>query len=222
MKIPKIIHQIWLWGEMPEKFKNFSETWKKNNKDWEYILWNENNIYELKSLDCNIYKKLDNFSEKSDYLRFCIILEYGWVYVDTDFESLKPIEDLIQDADFFIGMTEKFLNTGLFWAVKNHQILQDLVSKTPSRIITHKDSNSFYKLWPAFIDEIINNANCDKLIVPREVFYPFTRFDIINKKNAKNAYAIHHYAMSWNRIWKIKAQLVRTCKYVFKFLNPRF
>lgn len=221
MQIPKVIHQIWLWWKMPAKFKSFTETWKNHNSDWEYILWNEDNIYSLRDLKKSDYKKLSNFSEKSDYLRFCIINEHGWVYVDTDFECLKPLQDLIENTTFFIGMTEKYLNTWLFWSVANHPILNDLLAKTPKRILTHQDENSFYKLWPAFVDEIVNSSKSDKLIVPREVFYPFTRFDIINKNNVPNSYAIHHYAMSWNKTWRIKALIIRSYKALIKFLNPQ-
>lgn len=204
------------------KFKHFAESWKNQNKDWKYILWDEQNIKLLKYLKSSDYERLNNFSEKSDYLRFCIIWEYGWVYVDTDFECLKPLENLIKNTKFFIGITEKYLNTGLFWATPEHPILHDLLDKTPERILTHKNQNSFYKLWPAFVDEVVNNSQLEKLIVPRNIFYPFTRFDLINKNNAQNSYAIHHYAMSWNKVWKIKAFMVKTCKYIFRFLARQF
>ncbi len=40
-------------------------------------MWNEKNIYELLYFEESYFNLLENYSEKSDYLRFCIILEHG-------------------------------------------------------------------------------------------------------------------------------------------------
>ena len=40
--IPKIIHQLWIGPK--ERPSKFMDTWKKNNPDFEYIFWNEEEI----------------------------------------------------------------------------------------------------------------------------------------------------------------------------------
>ena len=42
--LPKIIHQIWLGGQLPEKYRAWSESWKKFNPDWQYILWTDEDV----------------------------------------------------------------------------------------------------------------------------------------------------------------------------------
>ena len=42
MTIPKIIHQLWI-GPKPRPYK-FMKTWEDKHPDYEYILWNEEEI----------------------------------------------------------------------------------------------------------------------------------------------------------------------------------
>ena len=47
--IPKLIHQIWLGDKkLPKNCIPWMKSWKNFNPDWEYKLWNEENIKELK------------------------------------------------------------------------------------------------------------------------------------------------------------------------------
>ena len=45
----KIIHQIWFQGEknIPEKYKPYIESIKKHNKEFNYILWDDQSLQEL-------------------------------------------------------------------------------------------------------------------------------------------------------------------------------
>jgi len=41
-RIPKIIHQIWLGSEFPDKYRSWRQTWLDKHPDWVYILWTDN------------------------------------------------------------------------------------------------------------------------------------------------------------------------------------
>ena len=46
--IPKIIHQIWLGGNMPDAEKSMSAAVKESlDNAWEYRLWTENDVKSL-------------------------------------------------------------------------------------------------------------------------------------------------------------------------------
>ena len=105
VKIPKIIHQIWLGPKRPPGFfLKFRESWQKLHPDWEYRLWTDSDLatYDFDLRD--LYDASDNFGEKSDILRCEILLKYGGVYVDTDFECIKPLDELLYKYDFFTGI----------------------------------------------------------------------------------------------------------------------
>ena len=84
--ISKIIHQIY-WDfsgnnrEMPEKWLKYSNILRKNNKEYEYILWDENSCLEL--IKKNYSWFLDTYInykypiQKVDAVRPFILYHYG-------------------------------------------------------------------------------------------------------------------------------------------------
>ena len=44
-KIPKIVHQTWKSrSDLPETFRPWMTSWLRQNKDWEYWLWSDDDI----------------------------------------------------------------------------------------------------------------------------------------------------------------------------------
>lgn len=39
--VPKLIHQSWSSTELPPKFQRWSDTWRSNHPDWEWVLWSD-------------------------------------------------------------------------------------------------------------------------------------------------------------------------------------
>ncbi len=104
-KIPKIIHQIWLGPKRPPGFfLKFRESWQKLHPDWEYRLWTDAELATLDFEMRDLFDASENYGEKSDILRCELLLKYGGVYVDTDFECLKSIDELLYKYDFFAGI----------------------------------------------------------------------------------------------------------------------
>ena len=94
-QIPKIIHYCWFGkNSIPDKYKNWMESWKKYCPDYEIIEWNESN-YDIKK---NKYMRQAYESQKwgfvPDYARIDIINTYGGIYLDTDVELIKNMDDL--------------------------------------------------------------------------------------------------------------------------------
>ena len=118
MSIPKIIHYCWFGGKpLPNTAIKCIRSWKKHCPDYEIHCWNEKNF------DINVcpYVK-EAYEEKawafvSDYARLWIIYNYGGIYLDTDVELLKNIDNLLK-YDVFMGFENKqYVNTGVgFWA----------------------------------------------------------------------------------------------------------
>jgi FkbM family methyltransferase len=104
--IPKTIHQIWL-GQKPiaERFLKYTETWKKYFPNWEYKLWRDADVAELiaESGLGTFGTDSHNVGACSDIVRYLILKKYGGLYVDTDFECLKPFEQLLTPGCFHYG-----------------------------------------------------------------------------------------------------------------------
>ncbi|CAM9165965.1 unnamed protein product, partial [Heterosigma akashiwo] len=124
-RIPKILHHIWLGGQLPERFQIFVNTWKEKHPivdikqtitththtqhpGWEFIFWDDSAVESFGLENARAYNQAENFGEKSDIARYEILNRFGGVYIDTDFECLGNFEALHQICDFYCGMS----NTG--------------------------------------------------------------------------------------------------------------
>ena len=93
-EIPKIIHYCWFGkNEKPEIVKKCIESWKKYMPDYEIFEWNENNF-----LDTNTYfneaLSMGKYAFASDFARLKIVYENGGIYLDTDVEIIKSLDDI--------------------------------------------------------------------------------------------------------------------------------
>lgn len=208
-KIPKIIHQIWLGGELPAKYKEYAKSWKKYHPDWQYKLWTDADVNDIFITRKNLFDSAVNLGMKSDILRYEILKQYGGIYVDTDFECIKPLDYLCY-LDFFTGVgydTEVQLYIGLIGSVPNHPIIQNSINACGPIYTGHKGSqimnitgaNVFTQ---AFMDYTEDPANHSGIVAfPTPYFYPFPN----NVRDTGNpysfvvaqTYAIHHWAVSW-------------------------
>ncbi|ARF09146.1 glycosyltransferase [Catovirus CTV1] len=130
-QIPKIIHQIWLQGEnnIPKDYPNYSESWKKLNPNFEYILWDQSNIENLiKKYFPDFLSKFNNYPklvQKVDAAKYIILYVYGGVYVDMDLECLKNIDDLLNYQKIMLLKCDLNILTKLYFYHTSGTILQN-------------------------------------------------------------------------------------------------
>ena len=103
--IPKIIHACWLGnGEMPDDQKEYIKGWKTLHPDYEIIIWTDETFSEY--LDDSLFVKKSLEKKKygflSDYFRFTILYKYGGIYVDTDVEMFKNLDEFL-NCKMFMG-----------------------------------------------------------------------------------------------------------------------
>src|SRR6187402_370569 len=106
--IEKIIHQIWFQGKnnIPMSYPNYSDSWIKNNPDYEYVFWDQQKINKLINMYYPQYKEKYNaytqIINKIDMAKLIILYHYGGIFVDLDSESFKPINKLLHGKDIAI------------------------------------------------------------------------------------------------------------------------
>ncbi len=104
-RIPKIIHQIWLGPNLPpSNFAEFQARIKALHPDWEYHLWSEADLEELKLENWDLVEKSQNWAEKSDIIRGDLLDRFGGVYMDVDFDMYHSLNELHEKYDFYAGM----------------------------------------------------------------------------------------------------------------------
>jgi inositol phosphorylceramide mannosyltransferase catalytic subunit len=205
--MPKKIHQIWLGGELPDKYKRWGETWTKFNPDWEYKLWTDNDVEKVNISDRVKFNSIRNLGQKSDYLRYHILNQFGGLYVDTDFECLKSFNPLTY-ANFLVGVgypSKVELYIGLMGSVPNHPVLLYLLNIMNKNYIDSKDifnTTGTYFFTKIFF-EIVRGYMNGVVILPPDYFYPFPNHKGHELENGRDyildcSYAVHHWEISWS------------------------
>ena len=101
--IEKKIHYCWFGkGEMKPLMKKCIKSWKKYCPDYEIIEWNEDNFDVNSTLWTKQAYEAKKYAFVSDYVRLKVLYEHGGIYMDTDVEVVKPIDEFLSH-DAFCG-----------------------------------------------------------------------------------------------------------------------
>lgn len=205
--IPRKIHQIWLGGRVPEKYREFMDSWQRFNPSYEYKLWTDKEAKDINMSKRNIFESCKNNGMKSDLLRYEILRQEGGIYVDTDFECLKPFDDLLY-LKFFTGISydaKMVLYIGIIGSTLGHGITTlcaDLVNTSygGNDAMTIMDLTGPYYFTRCFLRATIDDTD-GVVAFPMDFFYPLPN----NLRGINNpyqfvrpcSYAIHHWEVSW-------------------------
>jgi mannosyltransferase OCH1-like enzyme len=204
--IPKIIHQIWLGGSFPEKYFQFQKTWIEKHPDWEYKLWTEEDLPNFKLKNQKAFNRAKNYGEKANIWRYEILERFGGLYVDTDYECLKPFDEFIKKYTFFSGMCsldrQALVSNALIACTAHHPIISSCVEKTNRLKWKNADKHQFYKNGIFFFERIIfeesqklSGEELKRVIAfPPSVFYPGSKS---NTSPKSCSYAIHYFDSLW-------------------------
>lgn len=126
--IPKIINYVWLGkGEMNERSKLCIESWRKYLPDYQIIEWNEGNF----DINCSNWVKHSYENKKyaftSDFARLWALYQNGGIYMDTDVELYKPLDEFL-NCEGFIGFEDiHYLSSGTIGAEKGNPVIKYLL-----------------------------------------------------------------------------------------------
>lgn len=212
--IPHKIHQIWIGSDLPEKYYDWCNSWKTLNPEWDYKLWQEQDILDLLDEPIkSIFLQSKNFGAKSDIARYVILQKEGGVYCDTDFECIKPLEKIIETCTMFTGtiFSEKpEIANGIIGTIPAHPFLSVILEELKKPVLSGDTDTILNTTGPAFLTRTILE-NKDKIletdmVFPSHYFYPFPNFcreekiclKELKKKYIKDCtYGIHYWELSW-------------------------
>lgn len=209
IRIPKVIHYCWFGKQkIPDQYRRWMESWKKWCPDYEIVEWNEDNYDVHKSPYISQAYDRKKWAFVSDYARIDIVNEQGGVYLDTDVELIKNIDELLQN-DAFCGFESRdYVAFGLgFGAGKNNTILREIKE--------YYDNTGF-----VMDDGTLNQVNCpviqtavmqkhglqrnggfqqveDMTVYPSIVLCGMSPHSFRIECDPVYTYAVHHFAASW-------------------------
>ncbi len=227
-RIPKIIHQIWNTRDVPEAWVPYVASWRKQHPQWQYRLWTHDEGRRLVETRfpgfLDVYQAFSYDIQRVDALRYMILVTHGGLYVDLDFECLRPIDDLLRARQVVVardlrahaarhGLRSMFCN-GFMAAAPGHPFLFkaiDALTETRVRISLHQEVMA--STGPIFLTRVLQAcAEMEIHALDEQVLFPFANdspeMTVLSARAPghlalkerclkQGSYCIHYWAQSW-------------------------
>lgn len=206
--IPKRIHYMWLGGgEIPDNLKYCMESWKKYCPDYEIIRWDETNydVHKNKFV-AQAYDK-GCYGFVPDYARIELLYEYGGIYLDTDVELQRSLDELLYQEAFCGVEKWQVLNFGgCSGAVKGHRALEPFLERWKQRSLI-RDDGTIDNISSGLIDTTVALENGYKIngknqnimgmnIYTYDYFQPYDYMSGMLEKT-DDTFSVHHFNGGW-------------------------
>lgn len=231
MHIPKKIHYCWFGGtEIPDNLRAYMRTWEKYCPDYELIRWDENNYDVTKNQYMYEAYQAKKWGFVSDYARLDIVYQNGGVYLDTDVELLKPLDDFLYDRMFCGFEAKETVNLGLgFGAEKSHPWLKEMLDAYETIHFIKEDGSFNLTTCSIYQTRILKNywltanGTYQRLregisVYPLAAFCPQNYWGV---GEIGDAYATHHFTATWFDDKMLKDKEEETLRYQKLFARAK-
>lgn len=234
-KIPTIIHQIWSDSEtpLPEHFRVLCDTWKKGYPEWEYRLWDDQMMGEFVREHYpqywNIYSRFPYNVQRWDAVRYLILDKMGGMYIDVDYESLSPIDELIENktccfaeepeshCKVFKRPINQVFNNAMMLSIPGHPFIRKVINTVFREETLNYNASKQLCVYNTTGPWMLIDLYCDLTeeekkeiyLIPSQYVTPFdvpqARRVIIGEESEEleqclgNAYAVHYFWGGWRQ-----------------------
>lgn len=199
--IPQILHRIWLGPPIPELFRTFGLQWGEVEPDWRIEEWTEETLPVLAMQD--LFDRASDICPgfegqlRSDIARLEILARYGGVYLDSDFEPVRPIDELLEGVECFLAweIEGRIANNAIIGAAPDHPFILELLRWLPGSILNGRGRRPSQISGPRFVTEVLRTWKGPEVkIFPQRLFYPYACNELRRAgEDFPDAYAIHHW-----------------------------
>lgn len=199
--IPKIIHYCWFGDSgIPEKNLCWINKWQELCTDYKIMRWDESNYDISWSPYMREAYRQKKWGFVPDVARLDIIYRYGGIYLDTDVELVRNIDDLLYAPCFFGIESSYYVNLGLgFGAMPQSSVVKTLLQEYKGRCF---DTTPSPMIQSHYFQKEGYLGNGDYYRNNKFVLYPPS---VLAAKDGysreinvmPHSYSIHHYDASW-------------------------
>lgn len=208
--IPKIIHFIWFdknTKEFPANAQHYMDICREKMPDYEIKVWNQENIDFTDNRFANEAYEEGFYAFVSDYVRLLVLYRYGGIYLDTDVEIRKPLDEFCDSHGFMGFELENQLATHIIGAEAENPVIKTFLDYYEDEVFVH--GMGMYNVRPntEIVTKILVRKglilNGERQTVAGIDIYPMTYFCPVNcyRENenlmSENSYVDHHFAASW-------------------------
>lgn len=208
--IPKKIHYCWFSGNpIPDSLQRCIETWKEFCPDYEIVRWDESN-YDISWSPYMVqaYER-KKWGFVPDVARLDILYRHGGIYLDTDVELARNLDELLYQPAFCGVEKWGFVNFGgLSGACRGNPVLGKMLDyrNTISFVMPDGTWNlttcGSYETKPLADmgfrpDNSVQELSAGALnVYSSDFFHPF---DYMSGETVRteNTFSIHHFSGTW-------------------------
>lgn len=206
--IPKKIHYCWFGkGDLPDISIKCMDSWKRMCPDYEIIRWDESNYDVNKNIYTREAYQFGGYAYVSDFARLDILHQEGGIYLDTDIEVVKPLDQLLNYQAYcgFLHHGAR-VDTGIgFGSIKQNPLLEEFMELYKYTFYL-ADSGINRSLNAASITRVLRTHGLKQngayqlidgmACFPKEFFDPLSYVLGLNQMT-EDTYSIHYGNMSW-------------------------
>lgn len=204
--IPKQIHYCWFGGKpLPEDAQRCINSWKEKCPDYKLIRWDEKTF----DVNSNPYTKEAAESKKwafvTDYVRLYALYNFGGIYMDTDVEVLRNLDQFLEEHGFSGFEDTTTVPTGIMASEQGLDFVRQLLSDYDNRhflidgkpdITTNVTLITDYCVSRGLKRNNQYQTIDDFSFYPKEYFCP-KDYRTLKIEITDNTYTIHHFAGTW-------------------------
>jgi mannosyltransferase OCH1-like enzyme len=201
LRIPKIMHHIWIGGPMPSHLSANIRAWADMHPDWDMKLWTEREIDDIGLQNQALYDQavkivpsdaVEQF--RADIARYEILAYFGGMYTDVDTRPLRNIESALDGHSEFAAREDRtWIGNTYLAATPNHPIMQEIIARMPANVHRLRGRRPNKLSGPQYITPIWNRHNGH--VAPQRQWFPYSYIDVkrqtVPDTFAEDVYAVH-------------------------------
>ena len=229
--ISKTIHYCWYGqGQKGPLIDRCLKSWARVMPDYQVREWNEDNSPMDSPYVQHAYKE-KAWAFLSDYVRLHALFSEGGIYLDTDVETIKPFDPLLDDKCFTGFQLQPADTDWVGTAVMGSEPGHPFIERWKGRMVALFEQTGEFHRSPAIATEVLRGMGLERYglqyvsgvrLYPVEYFYPFTWFERFSPRRIKrDTYAIHHWAGSWTEPPPLPVQAILGLRDILDHLFQR-
>lgn len=205
--IPKILHQIWVGGPMPDHLSAYCRQLRDLHPDWEYRLWSADDLAWIRHRDLfdrwEELAPLNRGQFQANIARLEVLHRHGGIYLDCDMEPRKPLDPLlpeIRTGAFLVWQREpghrrgKLLSNAAMGAEPDHPTIGHLIDGLAANVARNAGMRCTHTCGVKYVTRQLARTRLPVDRLPSKMFFPYLPDQMDRAGNDfPDAYAVHHW-----------------------------
>lgn len=205
--IPRTIHYCWFGKSTPNQLmQRCIQSWRAHVPEWNIVEWSERNVPLDNSFLRTAYTQ-GLWAHVSDYVRLRALSVHGGVYLDTDVELRRSLDNLRSNKCFVGFQSEEpspdWVNNAVLGAEPGHPFLDECLKLT----LAHFEVTRRFPRSPAVTTQVLRMYGLQSYgeqelngvaVYPTSYFYPHPWFAQFREELVSDkTHCVHYWQASW-------------------------